>query len=109
MAAPRVLGPSDGDLSILGGTNARFIIEGEDAGKRFSLIEHPMQPHALAAPMHRHHLEDEYSFVLEGNIGRGTSSSSRANNGTRSGTRATARPEYWKSYRRLVSRNISAS
>ena len=69
MAPPRVLGPSDGHLAILGGTNARFIIEGEDAGKRFSLVEHPMQPRALAAPMHRHHREDEYSFVLEGSIG----------------------------------------
>jgi quercetin dioxygenase-like cupin family protein len=69
MAPPRVLGPSDGHLAILGGTNARFIIEGEDAGKRFSLVEHPMQPRALAAPMHRHHHEDEYSFVLEGSIG----------------------------------------
>ena len=28
-----------------------------------------MQPRALAAPMHRHHREDEYSFVLEGSIG----------------------------------------
>ena len=69
MAPPKVLGPSDGHLAILGGTNARFIIEGEDAGKRFSLVEHPMQPRALAAPMHRHHREDEYSFVLEGSIG----------------------------------------
>jgi hypothetical protein len=68
--APRVLGPSDGHLAILGGTNARFIIEGEDAGKRFSLVEHPMQPRALAAPMHRHHREDEYSFVLEAASGR---------------------------------------
>jgi mannose-6-phosphate isomerase-like protein (cupin superfamily) len=69
MAPPRVLGPSDSHFAILGGTNARFIIEGEDAGKRFSLVEHPMQPRALAAPMHRHHREDEYSFVLEGSIG----------------------------------------
>ncbi len=28
-----------------------------------------MRPRALAAPMHRHHREDEYSFVLEGSIG----------------------------------------
>jgi hypothetical protein len=65
MAPARVLGPSDGHLTVLGGTNARFLIQGEDAGKRFSLVEHPMQPRALAAPMHRHHREDEYSFVLD--------------------------------------------
>ncbi|WP_249147734.1 cupin domain-containing protein [Bradyrhizobium jicamae] len=69
MASPRVLGPHDGHLAILGGTSARLMIEGDDAGQRIALVEHPMQPRALAAPMHRHHREDEYSFVLEGKIG----------------------------------------
>jgi quercetin dioxygenase-like cupin family protein len=68
-ASPRVLGPHDGQLALLGGTGARFMIEGDDSGRRFALVEHPMQPRALAAPMHRHHREDEYSFVLEGSIG----------------------------------------
>ncbi|MGX1107926.1 MULTISPECIES: cupin domain-containing protein [Bradyrhizobium] len=69
MASPRILGPHDGHLAVLGGTSARFMVEGDDAGRCFALVEHPMQPHALAAPMHRHHREDEYSFVLEGRIG----------------------------------------
>jgi mannose-6-phosphate isomerase-like protein (cupin superfamily) len=69
MTSPRLLGPHDGHLAILGGLGARFLIEGEDVGKRFALLEHPMQPRALAAPLHRHHREDEYSFVLEGSIG----------------------------------------
>jgi mannose-6-phosphate isomerase-like protein (cupin superfamily) len=69
MTAPRVIGPSDGSLVVLGGTSARFLIDEAEAGKGFSLVEHPMQPRALAAPMHRHHREDEYSFVLEGSIG----------------------------------------
>src|SRR6202140_3858194 len=69
MASPRVLGPHDGHLAILGGTGARLIIEGDNAGKRFALVEHPMQPRALAAPMHRDHRGDRYSFVLEGSIG----------------------------------------
>jgi mannose-6-phosphate isomerase-like protein (cupin superfamily) len=69
MKSPRVVGPHDGHLAILGGTNARFVIAGDDASKRFALVEHLMQPRALAAPMHRHHREDEYSFVLEGSIG----------------------------------------
>jgi uncharacterized cupin superfamily protein len=69
MTSPRVVGPHDGQhLAILGGIT-RFVISGEDANKRFALVEHPMQPRALAAPMHRHHREDEYSFVLEGSIG----------------------------------------
>ena len=28
-----------------------------------------MPPRALAAPLHRHSREDEYSFVLEGRVG----------------------------------------
>lgn len=69
MASPKVIGPHNGHLAILGGIGARLIIEGGEAGTRFALVEHPMQPRALAAPMHRHHREDEYSFVLEGSIG----------------------------------------
>jgi mannose-6-phosphate isomerase-like protein (cupin superfamily) len=45
------------------------MIDGQDADDRFSLVEHPMPAHALAAPMHRHSREDEYSYVLDGNIG----------------------------------------
>ena len=69
MASPRVVGPHDGHRAILGGAAARLVIAGGDAGKRFAPVDHPMQPRALAAPMHRHHREDEYSFVLEGSIG----------------------------------------
>ena len=28
-----------------------------------------MAPHALAAPLHRHHNEDEYSYVIRGSLG----------------------------------------
>lgn len=69
MTPPRIVGPHDGDLAVLRGISARFVIAGDDAGKRFALVEHPMPPRALAAPMHRHHREDEYSFVLEGQMG----------------------------------------
>jgi mannose-6-phosphate isomerase-like protein (cupin superfamily) len=45
------------------------MIDGVEADGRFSLVEHPMPPRALAAPLHRHSREDEYSFVLEGRMG----------------------------------------
>ena len=45
------------------------MIDGAEAGERFSLVEHPMSPRALAAPLHRHTREDEYSYVLEGRMG----------------------------------------
>jgi mannose-6-phosphate isomerase-like protein (cupin superfamily) len=67
--APRVVGPTDGKSGVLAAIGVRFMIAGEDANGRFSLVEHPMPPRALAAPLHRHSREDEYSFVLEGRMG----------------------------------------
>jgi quercetin dioxygenase-like cupin family protein len=67
--APKVVGPRDGKAGFLGSIGVRFMIDGAEAGDRFSLVEHPMSAHALAAPMHRHAREDEYSYVLEGSIG----------------------------------------
>ena len=67
--AARVLGPSDGRAGFLGSIGVRFMIDGETSGEAFSLVEHPMSPHALAAPLHRHTLEDEYSYVLQGRMG----------------------------------------
>jgi mannose-6-phosphate isomerase-like protein (cupin superfamily) len=45
------------------------MIDGAESGGGFSLVEHPMPPRRLAAPLHRHSREDEYSFVLEGRVG----------------------------------------
>ena len=68
-AAARVVGPGDGKAGFLGTIGVRFMIDGAEAGERFSLVEHPMSARALAAPLHRHTREDEYSYVLEGHVG----------------------------------------
>jgi mannose-6-phosphate isomerase-like protein (cupin superfamily) len=65
----KVVGPGDGAMGFLGSIGVRFMIDGSEAAERFSLVEHPMSPWALAAPVHRHTREDEYSFVLEGRMG----------------------------------------
>ena len=65
----KVVGPRDGKAGFLGSIGVRLMIEGPEAGDRFSLVEHPMSPRALAAPLHRHTREDEYSYVLEGRLG----------------------------------------
>jgi mannose-6-phosphate isomerase-like protein (cupin superfamily) len=65
----KVVGPGEGKSGFLGSIGVRFMIDGYEAGDRFSLVEHPMSPRALAAPVHRHTREDEYSFVLEGRMG----------------------------------------
>src|ERR1700729_3203213 len=65
----KIVGPQDGKSGFLGSIGVRFMIDGETTGGGFSLVEHPMSAHALAAPLHRHHREDEYSYVIEGRMG----------------------------------------
>lgn len=68
--APKVVGPRDGKAGSLGSIGVRFLIDTEEThAGGFSLVEHPMPPRALAAPLHRHSREDEYSYVLEGRMG----------------------------------------
>jgi mannose-6-phosphate isomerase-like protein (cupin superfamily) len=65
----RIVGPGDGKAGHLGGIGVRFMAWATETGGGFSLVEHPMGPRALAAPLHRHTNEDEYSYVLEGRMG----------------------------------------
>jgi mannose-6-phosphate isomerase-like protein (cupin superfamily) len=69
MTGVRIVGPRDGKAGNLGGIGVRFMIDGDESGGGFALVEHPMGPRALAAPMHRHSREDEYSYILEGHVG----------------------------------------
>ena len=68
-AGVKLVGPNDAPEGFLGSIGVRFMIDGPEAAERFSLVEHPMSPRALAAPIHRHTREDEYSYVLEGRMG----------------------------------------
>jgi quercetin dioxygenase-like cupin family protein len=66
----RVLGPTDGEImAVAGGGHDRFMITGKEGAVGFSLVEHLLPPSALAAPLHRHSQEDEYSYILEGRVG----------------------------------------
>ena len=65
----RVVGPADGKAGFLGSIGVRFMLDGDTSDGGFSLVEHPMSARALAAPLHRHTREDEYSYVLEGRMG----------------------------------------
>ena len=68
-AGPRIIGPHDGKTWDLGSLGVRFMIWGEESGGAVSLVEHPIPPRTLVAPLHRHAREDEYSYVLEGTMG----------------------------------------
>ena len=67
--AVKIVGPQDGSAGFLGSIGVRFMVDGEETGGGFSLVEHPMSARALAAPLHRHTREDEYSYILEGRMG----------------------------------------
>jgi mannose-6-phosphate isomerase-like protein (cupin superfamily) len=66
---PRRIGPADGKSVDLGSLGVRFMAWAEETGSGFSLVEHPIPPRSLCAPVHKHSREDEYSFVLEGRMG----------------------------------------
>ena len=66
----RLLSAEDGEVAAgLGGVSDRFMIDGKETQERFALVQHLFEPRALAGPMHRHHREDEYTYVLSGSIG----------------------------------------
>src|SRR5215210_4536850 len=65
----KIVGPKDGKAGSLGSIGVRFMIDGDETDQDFALVEHPMPPRHLAAPLHKHSREDEYSYVLEGRMG----------------------------------------
>jgi mannose-6-phosphate isomerase-like protein (cupin superfamily) len=65
----KIVTPDEERDGFLGSIGVRFLIDGYEAGEQFSLVEHPMSPRALAAPLHLHTREDEYSYVLQGRMG----------------------------------------
>ena len=67
--APVAIPPGLGDRFDIGGFGINWKIDGLHSDQRFSIVHHPMAPFALAAPLHRHHREDEYSFVISGTMG----------------------------------------
>ena len=52
----------------LGSFGVRFLLSGRETSGALAAVEHPVPPRTLAAPLHRHSREDEYSVVLEGTL-----------------------------------------
>jgi uncharacterized cupin superfamily protein len=61
-----VIGPNDG-RSILNDF-VIFKLGGAQTGQNLAIVEHVLAAGELGAPMHTHSREDEYSFVLEGEL-----------------------------------------
>lgn len=63
------VGRDEGKSVFLGTIGVRHIVDKVQAEGRFSVLEHPMSPRALASALHRHRNEDEYSFIIDGHVG----------------------------------------
>lgn len=74
-AGPRLPGAAvalDADAGarhIYGTFGVHWKIDGADTAGRFSVVHHPIAPRSLVAPLHRHHREDEFSYVITGRMG----------------------------------------
>lgn len=66
---PTIIHPDHPDAAEIGGLGVEWKLDGALSEGRFSIVHHPLAPRALAAPLHYHHAEDEFSFVLEGTLG----------------------------------------
>ena len=63
-----VVAPEEGEVVLRGGFGVVRKIPAATSGA-ISIVEHPLEPGALAAPPHTYADTDEYSFVIEGEIG----------------------------------------
>jgi len=54
---------------VTGPFSAVLLMASSASGGKLSLVEHPLAPRALGSPMHTHSHEDEYSYILAGQIG----------------------------------------
>src|SRR5688572_15041875 len=63
-----VVEAGEGESVWLGGVGVDLKIPAEMTGGAFSVVEHPLDPGRLIPP-HIHYREDEFSYVLSGEIG----------------------------------------
>ncbi|MGH8020112.1 MAG: cupin domain-containing protein, partial [Opitutaceae bacterium] len=68
-SGPIAIPPTGGPSFDFGGLGVHWKIDAAGTGRRFSVVHHPLAPRALASPLHFHHREDEYSYVLKGTPG----------------------------------------
>lgn len=64
-----LLPADEGKTGGVGTLDVRFLVDGDMANPGFAMLRKSMAPSVLAAPLHRHTREDEYTYVLEGRIG----------------------------------------
>ena len=65
-----VIQPADGEELRFAEVAGLLKIDGATSKQRFAAAAFPdIPPRTLAAPLHRHHREDEYTMILDGTLG----------------------------------------
>jgi quercetin dioxygenase-like cupin family protein len=57
-----------GERTQFGGLGFIYHLDGSQTDGRLSVVEHPIEPRSVAAPMHTHTRQDEFSFVTRGEV-----------------------------------------
>ena len=60
-SGPLLIALEVGEKFHTGRLGTQWKIDGHQTGGRFSVVHHQLPPRTLAAPLHRHHREDEYA------------------------------------------------
>ena len=68
VATRYVVRAEDGEKVWMGGLGVDFKLWGDETGGAISIVEHPIDPGRLVPP-HLHTQEDEFSYIIEGEIG----------------------------------------
>lgn len=55
-------------LGAIAGCRDRFKVDAGRTESRLAIVEHLLAPRSIAAPLHVHTREDEFSFVIEGTV-----------------------------------------
>lgn len=67
--AARIVRAGDGEvLGPVDGCRDRFLVDAARWGGRLAVVEHLLAPRSLAAPLHRHTREDEFSWIVDGEV-----------------------------------------
>lgn len=68
-SGPRIVRAGSADTSGQRENLDRYLLDSAASNGLVALVEHVLEPAVLAAPLHRHSREDEYSLVLSGTLG----------------------------------------
>ncbi len=60
---------ADAGRTLMEGPLGAVLLAGPEAAGGLSFVVHPMAPRTLGSPVHTHRHEDEFTFVLTGEVG----------------------------------------